>query len=167
MKTILKYVIAFVLAVTVASVLASLFSSQFVIAGLQQSGFEIPLSTRVSMSIKDFGILRLLLIAVGGCFLVGFLIAGFVAGKVPGGRSFWFTVAGATAIVTLLLTIELFLGGMFVGGARTVPGLGFQAIAGAVGGWLFAHMTNRVTGTKPKSRDRDMTNRVAGSGSAE
>lgn len=149
MKLTFKYLLAFVLAVFLASVLASVFSSQFVIAGLERSGFEIPLSTRLSMSLRDLGILQALLIAVTACFLVGFLIAEFVAKRVSGGRPFWFAAAGASAIVSMLLLVEFVLGGMLVGGARTGLGLSFQGMAGALGGWLFATMTNRMTVTKP------------------
>ena len=146
MKTVSIYLAAFVSAVIVATVLASWFSTQFVIAGLESVGFDIPLTTRLSMTVKDLGILQTMLPVVGVAFLLAFLVSGLLASRLPGRRRNWFALGGASAIVVALLLIEYALGGMVVGGARTGFGLASQAVAGAAGGWLFVNLTSRWAG---------------------
>jgi hypothetical protein len=140
-KTMFKYSLAFLVAVLCTSVLASIFSTQFVLAGLQGLGIPIPLADRLSMTVADFGILPVIMIAAGLCFLIGFTLAGFLAAKLGGDRRLWFVVAGASALVAELLIMSATLGLMPIPGARSAGGLMAQGVAGAAGGWVFAELT--------------------------
>jgi hypothetical protein len=143
MRTIVRYVLAFLAALLVTSILASIFSTQFVISGLQSVGVDIPFGVRASMTVADMAILRVLLITVTACSLVGFLVAGLCASKLPGSRTIWFVIGGGIALITELLLLSSAFGGMPIAGARTTSGLIFQGIAGAAGGWCFAWITAR------------------------
>lgn len=141
MRRFLRYAGVFVGAVVVAGVVASVFSTQFVIAGLQGIDVEVPFLTRLSMTVDDFGILSAMIPALAACFLPGFLVAGLLWPRVPGGRTFWFVLAGGTALVTELLIMQANFDLMPIAGARSTFGLLMQGVAGAFGGWLFARGT--------------------------
>ena len=136
-----RYTIAFLVAVVAAIALASIISTQFVIAGLQGIGVEIPFGTRVSMTVTDLALLRIYVIMGGTAMLVAFLVAGACARWLPGSRQVWFTVAGFAALTCVLLLVESLLGAMLIAGARSLPGLLPQGVAGAFGGWTFARLT--------------------------
>lgn len=137
----IRNVFGFVVAVIAATVLASIISTQFVIAGLQEIGVNVPFGTRVSMTVTDLALLRIYLIMGGTAMLVAFVVAGACAKWLRGSRQVWFSVAGFAALTCVLMLIESSLGAMLIAGARTVPGLMLQGIAGAFGGWVFARLT--------------------------
>ena len=145
MRTFLVYVLAFIVAVAVAGVTGSVVSTQFVIAALNSIDVAVPFGVRISMTVRDFGILPTLLPAVAACFLPGFLVAGLCASKIGGSRIGWFTVAGATALVAELMLMRAALGLMPIAGARSTFGMLSFALAGAAGGWVFARLTTRRT----------------------
>lgn len=136
-----RYVIGFVVAVLAATTLASIFSTQFVITGLQGIGVEIPFVIRVSMTVTDLALLRIYVIMGGTAMLVAFLVASACARWFPGSRRVWFAVAGFAALTGVLMLVESMLGAMLIAGARSLPGLLLQGVAGAFGGWTFARLT--------------------------
>ncbi|MDD9998512.1 MAG: hypothetical protein OXQ89_12295 [Rhodospirillaceae bacterium] len=137
-----RNVIGFVVAVLAATVFASIISTQFVIAGLQETGVEVPFGNRVSMTVTDLALLRIYLIMGGTAMLVAFVVAGACARWLRGSRQVWFAVAGFAALTCVLMLVESLLGAMLIAGARTVPGLLLQGVAGAFGGWVFARLTS-------------------------
>ena len=145
MKTALRYLAAFLVAALLASLLGSFFSSQFVLNELQSVGVDISLSTRLSMTLSDLAILQTLGIAFGAALLVAFLVAAACVKFIGGNRLFWYTFAGACAVVTLLLLMSWQLQLMPIAGARSNLGILFQAIAGGTGGWLFARLTRQIS----------------------
>lgn len=141
MKMLLKYAAAFVAAVLFSSVLGSIFSTQFVVASLQSVGAEISFGTRLSLTMKDLGILQTLSLAIAASFFIAFIIAGALHNLVGGNRTFWFIFAGLSSITCLLLLMSWHLQLMPIAGARSNLGLAFQALAGGIGGWLFSKLT--------------------------
>jgi hypothetical protein len=141
-KKILHYILAFIISILIASVLACIFSTHFVLEGLHGIGVEINLTDRLLMTIFDLGMIRILGIVFACCFLAAFIVAAICHRFLPGNRTFWFSVGGATSIGVLLFSFDVFLGGMPIAGARTLPGLFFQCLAGGLGGWLFAKMSS-------------------------
>ena len=137
----IRNVFGFVVAVMAATVLASIFSTQFVVAGLQAIGVEIPFGTRVSMTVTDLALLRIYLIMGGTAMLVAFVVAGACARWLRGSRQVWFAAAGFAALTCVLMLVESLLGAMLIAGARSPPGLLSQGVAGAFGGWVFARLT--------------------------
>ena len=140
-RTVARYAVAFVVAVVAALAVASIISTQFVIAGLQGVGVEIPFVTRLSMTVTDLALLRFYALSGGTAMLVAFLVAGACARWLPGSRQVWFTVAGFAALICVLMILELIIGAMFIAGARSLPGHVLQGAAGAFGGWVFAGLT--------------------------
>lgn len=138
--TFLKTAAAWVVAVFVSAVLGSLFSSQIVFAEFGDIGFDIPLQDRAVMTLKDFGILETLLPIYGLCLLIGFLIARFVIKLNSSNDLFWYTLAGASAVLSTLLLISYAMQLMPLAGAKTSLGLILQATAGAIGGLCFGKL---------------------------
>lgn len=146
MQALLKLTAAFFAAVLTTSILASVFSSQFVIAALQEVNAVIPLSTRLSMTLQDLAIIQTLGLVTTACFLVGFIVAALCIKCIGGSRVAWFTLAGASALTCTLLLMSWQLQLTPIAGARTFPGLAFQTLAGALGGFVFAKLS------RPKTR---------------
>ncbi len=142
MGALLRYVLAFVAAVLCTSLLGSVFSTQFVIAALAGIEVDVPLATRLTMTVRDFGILPTLVPAIAACLLPGYVVAGLCARFFGGKHLYWFAFGGATAVIALLLIMQAVLGLMPIAGARTVAGLLSFGFAGGVGGWLFSRMTS-------------------------
>ena len=151
-KRIIRLVFVFILAVVATTILACVIGTQFVLAGLSEVGIAIPLATRIANTWYDvvnlgfipspaFGFSYGLMITIG--LLIAFIAAAAVAHFLPRYRVIIFTVAGAVAVFTQLwLSFQSFEVMLFAF-ARTPTGLAAQAIAGAVGGWLFATYTAR------------------------
>lgn len=133
---------AYFAAVFCTSALASIFSTQFVIAALQDVGVLIPFETRLSMTFHDLAIFETLLLVTAACFFVGFIVATTCVKHIGGARYIWFVLAGASALVSTLLLMTWHFQLTPIAGARTLPGLTFQALAGAAGGLLFSRLTH-------------------------
>lgn len=143
----LRLAAALIAAVLVTSVIASIISSQFVVAGLQEVGATVSINDRLSLTMRDLGIIKALAILVAVCFIIGFTIAGFASRQLGGNRTVWYLAAGFFAFITTLLIMAAVLQLMPIAGARTDIGLICMGIAGAIGGWTFARLSEQ----KPNS----------------
>lgn len=123
------------------SLLGSICSTQFVIAGLQSINVAIPLATRLSMTVNDLYILTALGPVTAICFIIGFIVAGLGHRFMGGNRTAWHVVAGATALITTLFIMKAVLLITVIAGTRTLLGLLSFALAGAIGGWVYAKVT--------------------------
>jgi len=140
---LIRTVFAWLAAVVVTTVLGIAASAQFVIAGLESVGLAVPLADRLSMTASDIAGMAPLygvIIAVG--LAIAFTIAGFVAMLAPSLRWFVYVVAGAGAMLAVLVLVEALLGLQGVAGARMnefgLWGYAAQKAAGAVGGLVYA-----------------------------
>ena len=140
MKNILLLCGAFIVSVLAASVAASIFSTQFVLAGLQGLGVAVSLNTRLEMTFNDLAILQTLGIVIAVCFLIGFLTAALCKRFIGGNRIFWYVLAGGSSLLAALLIMSAVLQLIPIAGARTTFGLLSQALAGALGGYIFASL---------------------------
>lgn len=100
------------------------------------------------MSLYDLmhlGSLYIVFIAIGT--LVAYL-AGLLVYRLAGfGRPIVFAVAGAVAMLVMLLLMKnVFFGVQPIAGARDIAGLGFQMLAGGLGGLLFERITRQRSG---------------------
>lgn len=140
----------YLLATAVAATLATIASTQFVLAGLADFGVALPAGTRLAMTLHDLGAMGPrygALIAAG--FVVALPVAGLlgrVGDRFAGSRSTAlrgarFALAGATAMAAILLSMRALLALMPIAGARSTAGFAVQLACGAVGGWLYAHLT--------------------------
>ena len=145
---ILKLLVLFlkVLSVSVLTALiASIFSTQRVIGSLGEIGGKVEVGDRLSITIYDalhFGSLYWGFITLA--FIAAFNAAWALHKGVKFGRPVIFAVAGAVAMLVMLLAMEqVFFGVPIVAGARDVVGLLLQMLAGGIGGFLFAKLTTR------------------------
>ena len=133
---------AFIAAVLCTSTLASIFSTQFVVSALQDIGVLVSLGTRLLMTLQDLAIFETLLLVTTACFFVGFSVATLCIKYIGGPRLIWFAVAGASALICTLLLMTWHFHLTPIAGARSFLGLMFQAIAGTIGGLLFAKLSH-------------------------
>lgn len=130
---------AFVAAAVLTHVAASALVTQHTLARVVEMGLPVPLDVRLSSTLHDIvGMMSsyLPLIAVG--LLIAFGIAALITRMAPGLRTALFTLAGAAALITANLALQLAFEIVPVASARTVGGLLAQGGAGALGGLLFA-----------------------------
>lgn len=148
----LRRILAFAVAVATTAALASLASSHFVLLGLTALGVEIPLADRLAMAGRDvLGIGTILALAFGIALLVGLPLAALgirMLPTFPGHRLCGYALGGGLAVVAALLVLEASLGAMPLAGARTLPGLLAQALAGVFGGAVFTAIAGYRSGRK-------------------
>jgi hypothetical protein len=145
MSAILRFLAGWIVGTVVTTAVAAFVQTQNVLDRLSGIGAEIGLGDRLSMTAYDvfhFGSFFIIFVSIAT--LIAYL-AGLLVYRVAGfGRPVVFAVAGAVAmIVMLLLMKEVFFGVHLVGGARDGFGLALQMIAGALGGLAFARLTRR------------------------
>lgn len=150
LKTFLKFLLGWVVGAISTTALAVFLQTQNVIARLGNIGADISMGDRVSMSLYDLmhlGSLYIVFVAAGT--LVAYL-AGLLVYRLAGfGRPIVFAVAGAVAmLVMLLLMKEAFFGVHLIAGARDMVGIGLQMLAGGLGGLLFERITRQKAGLK-------------------
>ena len=141
---ILWVVVAFVLAVVVTTVPGAVAHTQFVLGRLTDLGVAVPFSERLSMTLHD-------IVGMGPMF--GAIIGlGFLVAMAAGALVFWFagiqrrliyTVAGAVAVAAALLAMGMVYDITPIAGARSTAGFIAQMIAGAIGGLIFARVSER------------------------
>lgn len=154
LQRILRVLIAFVAAVVVATAAACVIGTQFVLAALSGVGAEIPLADRLATTWHDliyfgfipspaFGFSYAWVIAIS--LVIAFLAAAAVSYFLPQFRKAIYAVAGGVAIVTFLGSSISVFGGVPFAFGQTPLGLISQAVAGAVGGWVFANYSRQET----------------------
>ena len=141
---------AYLAAVAVAYLLATLTATQAVVSRLEGMGVAVPVSERLAMSLRDIaGMAGMFLPMVAFALLAAFLGAALLCHRLR--RYLWpwrlqvYAVAGAAALVTIHLTLNLAFGLHPVAIARTWGGLLLQALAGAAGGLTYLSLARRGT----------------------
>lgn len=142
----LRFLIGWILGAVTTTAVGVVLQTQNVIARLTDIGASISFGQRLSMTAYDLvflGSLYIIFVALGTC--VAYLF-GLVIYRVAGfGRSIVFAVAGAVAMLTMLMVMkQAFFGIHLIAGARDALGIGMQMGAGAIGGLVFAVMTARL-----------------------
>jgi hypothetical protein len=136
---------AYLLAIIVAYLLASITATQSVIARLAEMGVDVNFAERLRMTLHDIaGMAGMFLPMIAFGFLAAFLLTALLCrwlGKRPVAL---YILAGAVALITIHLTLNLAFGITPVAIARTTGGLLIQGVAGAVGGYFYAYI-NRWT----------------------
>ncbi len=142
LKRIGQFLRAWFLAAILTVILAVIFQTQRQVGMLDNVEANITFGERLSMTLYNlqhmsglYGIFILL------GLMVAFLAGLFVYRLAKFGRPIVFMVAGATAMIVMLLWMkEAFFGVHLIGGAREAFGLSLQALAGALGGLVFAKL---------------------------
>lgn len=149
-----RYGVALVGAWFATVVIATTIGTQIVLAELTALGVSIPLEDRLATTWHDFLALGIIpgeafgftygmLLAIG--LLIAFSVAGLVAMVVtrwlPKSRPIVFAVAGGVAIGTILLAAQQVFGVTLFSFARSTTGVLSQVLAAAIGGWIFARLS--------------------------
>ena len=138
----IRQIAGFVVAVAVTAVGSSALSSHFVMRGLEDLGVAIPLGDRLAMYWHDvLGMSPIAGLVAGVGFLIALPVAALIIRFLPALRTLGYVLAGAAAMGAALLLMQSVLGMMPMAGARTAGGLAAQAVAGALGGYVFARLT--------------------------
>ena len=147
MRTFFRHSGAFVLAAVLTHVVASALVTQHTLARVVEMGLDVPLEVRLSSTVHDIlgmSSSYLPLIAIG--LAVAFGITALITRVAPGMRTVLFTLAGAVALITVNVALEMAFQIVPVAAARTAGGLLAQGGAGALGGFLFAVSTRSSKG---------------------
>ena len=159
-----RKILSYAAAVLLTTALACAFSSHFVLWALSVDlGVEIGVGRWLATIAGDvLGMGPLYGVVVAVAFCIALPVAALVVGMLRragvawlGLRPLGFGTGGAAAMLAALFIIRLLVEELPVAGARTPLGLAAQALAGAVGGCLFAWLTNRAQGeSKPSAQVR-------------
>ena len=134
---------AYLLAIIVAYLLASITATLSVIARLAEMGVDVNFSERLSMTLHDIGgMAGMFLPMIAAGFLAAFLLTALLCRWLGRRPVALYILAGALALITIHLTLNLAFGITPVAIARTMGGLLIQGVAGAVGAYFYAY-TNR------------------------
>ena len=135
----------FLAAMAVAYLLAAVTATQSVISSLARMGVNVNFADRISMTLHDIGGMAgmfLPMIAMG--MLVAFLVTALLCRWFGQWRSLLYPLAGAAALVTIHVALNLSFEITPVAIARTSMGLLIQALAGAAGGYTYLALSRRV-----------------------
>ena len=143
MNGIIKRIGGLLAAALITVILGVTFQTQNVLGRLNNIGADVSLSERISMTVYDIQHLgSLYIIFVSIALAVAFLLGSLVYRFVKFGRAIIFMVAGGAAILVMLFAMKVqFFDVHIIAGARDGLGLGLQMLAGAIGGLIFAVMT--------------------------
>lgn len=142
--SILRLACFFILAGLTTEILAAIFHTQFVLNSLIAIGAEVSFGTRIGTTAQDI----LGLAPTYGLFIfaglgIGFVVAALVIRRAPRLLFLGYISAGAVAMLCVVILMHEVLEISALAGARSVSGLLFQGVAGAVGGYVFALLTSK------------------------
>jgi len=145
MSGIIKRIGGWIAAALTTVILGVVFQTQNVLAKLNDIGADVSFGERLSMTAYDiFRLGSLYIIFIGIAFAIAFLAGGAVFRIAKFGRPMIYMVAGAAAmLVMLMLMKEVFFGTQVIAGARDTVGLSLQMLAGALGGFVFSRVSAR------------------------
>lgn len=144
MANFFRGLIALLVASLITALIGSIFSSQFVISDLISIGAEITFSDRLSMTVDDFGILPSLIPLSLICFVIAFSIGSLCIKYIGGTRVVWYAIAGAAGLMAMLLVLKAVFVVTGIAGTRSTLGFLSFGLAGAIGGYVFAKLTNSL-----------------------
>jgi peptidoglycan/LPS O-acetylase OafA/YrhL len=140
----LRAVLAFVAAVLTTTVVGSVLQTQINLAAVQALGAQIGPSLRLRTTWDDLlGFAPAWAGIVAAGFLLALPVAAWLGRRWPAWRPALSVLAGAFAIAVALWLMRLALGLNAVAAARSGSGLLLLALAGALGGWVFARLSRR------------------------
>lgn len=137
--------IAYILAVLTTYVIAAGFYTQQVIAKQTAIGMEFTSGQQFNNYLSNITGLWVYAAMIAIALLVAFIVAAGVKRVLKPLAAIAYPVAGAAAMLVMLILIERQLGGGagIIGGARDALGISLQCFAGFLGGGLFAMLRPR------------------------
>lgn len=136
---------AFLAAIIAAYIAAGGFYTQQIIAKQAAIGMVYTPAQQVDTYLANYGGLWAYGAILAVALLLGFLVAFGAKRLAKPLAPVAYPVAGAAAVFVAILLIESVLGGGagVIGGARDALGMGLQALAGGLGGLVFALLRPR------------------------
>lgn len=138
----LRVLRAFFPSVILTYVIAVFNGTQGVLNNIAAMGVPVSMNDRLGAVLHDLiGMTASYLPLITVALLIAFLVTGQLLRWFGWPRSPLYALAGFVAIIALHLIMDAVLGLVGIAAARTLLGLLFQALAGALGGWLFAALS--------------------------
>ena len=129
----------FALAVLLAYALATVSATLSVVWSLKGMSVEVPAGVALNMIGRDLaGMANMFLPMVAFGLLIALMTAALLFRIIGRWRTGLYMLAGATALVTIHVLLQLAFGITPLAVARSVAGLATQAIAGSLGGLLYS-----------------------------
>lgn len=136
---IVRIAVSWLIAVIVTTGLISFIHSLRIQYGLAELGIALPLGLRLQTIGRDFiGLAPTLGGVVAIALAIGFAVAALLKSRLPLLAFIAYPLAGAVAVFVALAAMHYAYDITPIAGARGSFGLPLFALAGAVGGWIFA-----------------------------
>lgn len=141
-----RVALAFILAVIAAGVLGSIFQTQVNLADMRDIGPPISFAMRMDNTWHDltrFAPIYTLIVLVP--FAVSFLIAEWIARKVPGRRMVWLVLAAIVSLAFSFQVIDAFAPmPTLIAATRSLNGTLAMLLAAAIGALIYVLMTPQL-----------------------
>ena len=140
----LRILIAFLLAVVATYLLAATFSTQVILYQVADLGLPISLSVRLDTTLEDLiGMLPMYLPIVAASLFIAIPVSALALRFVSIPRTLGFLIGGAAALWALHTIMFTVFGIHALPATRFNVGMATQALAGAVGGYVYAKLSEK------------------------
>ncbi|WP_265618180.1 hypothetical protein [Alteromonas aquimaris] len=140
MANSIQFLKAWLIGSTVAFVLASIMHTQMVLIGLLDIDVKISVANWLSTSFQDiWGLLPTYAPVIAFALFIAMLVVVLFAKFIIAPKLLAF-IGGATAVLTVLITMQPILDVTLIAGAREPLGFALQCLSGAIGGLTFAKL---------------------------
>ncbi len=140
----LRILVAFLAAVVATYLLAAAFSTQVILHQVADLGLPISLSVRLDTTLEDLlAMLPMYLPFVAASLFVAVPVSALALKVVPLPRALGCVIGGAAALWALHTIMFAVFGIHALPATRSIVGLATQAIAGAIGGYVYAKLSKR------------------------
>ncbi len=139
MRTAGLWIGAWLLAALLTALLGSIIQTQFNMQAIASLDVPVSLAERLAATGADllyFGPVWLILVALA--LLIAFPCAALIARARPDYRRLLHVVAGAAAVLALILILNTLAPMTIIAATRSMAGTLAMALPGLVGGWVFA-----------------------------
>lgn len=145
---VVKIILAGIGAVVMAAGLGSVIQTQFNLAAIERLGAPVSAAQRLEATLHDlanFGPTYAVPVALA--FVVALPLAAGLNRLLPGNpRAATYALAGALAVLALVVVIDAALPATIIAATRSALGKLLMTLAGAAGGWTFARLICRPSG---------------------
>jgi|JI9StandDraft_2_1071091.scaffolds.fasta_scaffold163671_2 hypothetical protein len=135
----LRILLAWLISVIITTLIISVIHSLRIQGQLAELGVVLPVGLRLQTIGRDFvGLAPALGAVIAIALAIGFVIAALLRKPLPKLAGIAYPLAGAVAVVVALSAMKYSYDITPIAGARGTFGLPLFALAGALGGWIFA-----------------------------
>ncbi len=144
----LRILIAFLAAVVAAYLLAAAMSTQVILHQVADLGLPVSLRVRLDATFEDLlAMAQTYLPMVAGSLIVAIPVSALVLKFVPLPRTLGYLIGGAAALWALHMILFAVFGIHALPATRSVAGMATQVLAGALGGYVYAKLSEKRTET--------------------